>query len=138
MTPTILIERYDESHDQSLGKAVLVNSTGKILMRFFTLEPAWKDNARQTSCIPTGEYPLVFRTSARYARHLHVLDVPGRDLILIHAGNYRKNTLGCILPGRTLAQLDGKAGLDVTHSRVTLNGILSHIPAHGGRLIVVK
>ena len=35
--------------------------------------------------------------------HLHILDVPDRELILMHIGNYPKNSKGCILLGNTRA-----------------------------------
>jgi hypothetical protein len=69
-----------------------------------TLEPPWRGNEPRRSCIPEGAYPVVFRqepgSKYRY-RHLHVLGVPGRSLILVHIGNTPADTLGCILPGMT-------------------------------------
>lgn len=67
-----------------------------------TLELPWRDNTPRASCIPKGTYPVVFRKEAgsKYKyRHLHVLHVPNRSLILFHIGNTAADTLGCILPG---------------------------------------
>ena len=36
-------------------------------------------------------------------QHLHILDVENRELVLIHIGNYPKNSKGCILLGNTRA-----------------------------------
>ena len=68
-----------------------------------TLENPWKDNQRNISCIPEGEYPVRLRLARESATrdylHLLVQDVPNRDYILFHRGNYPKDTSGCILVG---------------------------------------
>jgi hypothetical protein len=67
---------------QTLGELVIGNFKCK------TLELAWKDNANKISCIPEGVYTVVPRHSAKYGRHLHITNVPGRSFVLIHWGNY--------------------------------------------------
>jgi len=68
-----------------------------------TLENPWKDNQRNISCIPEGEYPVRLRlareSASRDYLHLLVQDVPNRDYILFHRGNTPKDTSGCILVG---------------------------------------
>ncbi len=71
-----------------------------------TLELAWKDNQKRVSCIPKGVYEVKKRHTqkSKYKyEHLHILDVPDRELILMHIGNYPKNSKGCILLGNTRA-----------------------------------
>ena len=71
-----------------------------------TLELAWKDNKKRISCIPKGVYEVKKRNTekSKYKyEHLHILDVPDRELILMHIGNYPKNSRGCILLGNTRA-----------------------------------
>ena len=71
-----------------------------------TLELAWKDNQKRISCIPKGVYEVKKRHTqkSKYKyEHLHILDVPDRELILMHIGNYPKNSKGCILLGNTRA-----------------------------------
>ena len=71
-----------------------------------TLELAWKSNSKGISCIPKGVYEVVKRHTekSKYKyEHLHILDVPDRELILMHIGNYPKNSKGCILLGNTRA-----------------------------------
>ncbi len=64
-----------------------------------TIELPWKENERRVSCIPEGEYLLKKRHSQKYGWHLHLQDVPGRDLILIHPANdARTELMGCIAP----------------------------------------
>ena len=71
-----------------------------------TLELAWKDTQKRASCIPKGVYEVKKRHTekSKYKyEHLHILDVPDRELILMHIGNYPKNSKGCILVGNTRA-----------------------------------
>ena len=64
-----------------------------------TLEPAWKNNARNTA-IPTGVYMLRLTYSEKFGRILPLVEnVPGRSGIRIHRGNYPKDTSGCLLVG---------------------------------------
>jgi hypothetical protein len=64
-----------------------------------TIELPWKGNQTGISCIPEGTYKVIRRTSEHHKKHLHVLDVPGRDLILIHKANDAQEDLrGCIGP----------------------------------------
>ena len=66
-----------------------------------TLEPQWKNNQRDISSIPAGIYDFGERQSPRFGSHYIVKNVPNRDHILIHAGNFPKDTTGCILVGNT-------------------------------------
>jgi hypothetical protein len=71
-----------------------------------TLELPWKDNEKRISCIPKGVYEVKKRHTeeSKYKyEHLHILDVENRELILLHIGNYPKNSKGCILLGNTRA-----------------------------------
>jgi hypothetical protein len=65
----------------------------------YTIELPWLQNQRQISCIPEGEYVLQKRFSPKFKWHLHLKNVQGRNLILIHPANDAKTELlGCIAP----------------------------------------
>ena len=69
-----------------------------------TLELAWDHNKKSVSCIPKGIFEVKKRNtkSSKYKyEHLHILNVPDRKMILMHIGNYPKNSKGCILLGNT-------------------------------------
>jgi hypothetical protein len=64
-----------------------------------TIELPWLQNQRSISCIPEGRYELKKRFTKKHDLHLLVLDVPGRDGILIHPANDALSELrGCIAP----------------------------------------
>jgi len=91
---------------------------------FHTLELPWLDNKRNVSCIPDGEYKTEFlekSASGRYENVYWVKDVPGRSQILIHAGNFTKDTHGCILIGSDTGILDNVPAL--IYSRVALENV---------------
>ena len=72
----------------------------------YTIELPWLGNQKRISCSPEGEYILQKRFSPKFKWHLHLMNVPGRDLILIHPANdANKELLGCIAP---VTKLTGK------------------------------
>ena len=55
-----------------------------------------------------------------------VNDVPGREAILFHKGNYvPKDTKGCILPGLYFADINDDGLIDVAESTVAMNRMLN-------------
>ncbi|QIH37942.1 hypothetical protein G7A72_03605 [Flavobacterium sp. Sr18] len=65
----------------------------------YIIELPWLGNQKRISCIPEGEYILQKRFSPKFKWHFHLMNVPGRDLILIHPANdAKKELLGCIAP----------------------------------------
>lgn len=103
---TVLV-RDEHLKDRTLGRFFVFRDEIK-LGKFFTLEPPWKDNQRNMSCIPSGVYKLRKRYSDRFGDHFEVIGVPDRTLILFHAGNFPNDTDGCILPGLSLTDIGTK------------------------------
>ncbi len=92
---------------------------------FFTLELPNRDNQRNVSCIPPGEY-WVFKRKDKNVFQLE--GVPNRTYIQIHEGNYTCQILGCILPGDSLKYLDSDDICDVTNSGATMNKLWDMMP----------
>ncbi|MCP9749482.1 DUF5675 family protein [Ferruginibacter sp. HRS2-29] len=91
-----------------------------------TIELPWKNNKPGMSCIPEKRYQVVNRTSKKFGKHLWLLDVPGRSLILIHpANNALKHLKGCIAP---VSRVIG-AGIGQS-SVLALNKLLALIDVH--------
>jgi hypothetical protein len=106
--------------------SVIVN--GAVIFSFKTLELPWKNNEKMVSCIPAGKYTCVKRNSKKYGVHFHVTNVPDRDMILIHHGNYTSEILGCILPGLGHIDINKDGIIDVTSSIAAMNKLRSILP----------
>lgn len=123
-----VIIRLDDGTDiQSLGRFELFDGVN-LKFQCKTLELPDKGNKNNISRIPEGTYQVKRRTSKKFGEHFHVLDVPGRELILIHPGNYYKQTEGCILLGQDYVDINKDGQLDVTISRPTLKRLLDRVP----------
>lgn len=91
-----------------------------------TLELMWNGNAKNTSCIPTGTYKCDLYPSSKFGLVYVVEDVPNRDGILIHQGNFagaknlghKSDVEGCILLGEKFGVLDGQPA--ILNSRSTI------------------
>lgn len=56
-----------------------------------------KENVPDKTCIPCGTFPVQMAFSEKHhARLPHVLNVPGRSAIEIHAANWPTDLLGCM------------------------------------------
>lgn len=116
MNPAMNIEIHRmQSHEETYGipgEILVIDETGKVIHTAYTVEREWRDNAKNDSCIPAGDYRLDSRQAGRYYDaakerwgHDHCFHVrttePERSLILIHWGCFpRTNSKGCILIGR--------------------------------------
>ena len=94
---------------QSIG--ALISDQGFIC---YVMEPPWRDNRSNVSCIPVGDYDVDYLTksaSGKYKDCYHVRGVPDRFAILIHKGNTVRDTMGCMLPGVRVGKLGGKCAV---------------------------
>jgi len=81
-----------------------------------TLEPPWKDNKKNKSCIPAAIYLAQLWESPTYGPVYRFQDVPGRDYVLNHWGNLLKNTEGCVLIAEKFGILDGRPAVLTSHN----------------------
>jgi len=110
--------------DITLGSGYLVEG-GRNILSFKTLELPWLNNQRRVSCIPEGTYKAIPHTSPKFGKTLWLQTVPGRSEILIHSGNFTRDTLGCILPGKQHIDIDRDGTTDVISSRIVMNQIIA-------------
>lgn len=99
------------------------------------MEPPWRDNRRNRSCIPPGTYRVVPHVSPRFGRCLLVCGVEGRSHILFHSGNlggdvemgFRSHTAGCLLPGGRRGRLaaNGRRQLAVLASKTAMRHLMA-------------
>jgi len=98
------------------------------IYKCYTLELPWKNNSTNISCIPAGKYRVIKRFSDQYQHHFHVLNVPGRSMILIHTGNFYTQTKGCILVGTALSDINADGFQDVTNSKIAMTRLNQMMP----------
>jgi|DEB19_MinimDraft_2_1074335.scaffolds.fasta_scaffold13034_3 hypothetical protein len=131
MLRKLVIERFKTQtakDKQNLGLMFLIGEDGKILHKNFTLELPDLNNARRRSNIPKGTYTVKKRRSPKYGEHFHITDVPNRDMILIHNGNYHTQILGCVLVGSDIVDINKDGVLDVTNSVNTMKTLVKLLP----------
>lgn len=134
MDTYITICRVIDDGFQSLGFGAVI--TGKtIAFDFKTLEPPDKQNRNNISCIPAGTYSIQKVVSPTYGNCLQIMNVPGRDKILMHWGNYYHNTEGCIITGDSFGDINGDGLLDVKNSKPTCKSIYDIMPSFS-RIII--
>ncbi len=124
MEDVFLTRRYEDD-GQTRGYIVYKGKTLAV-----TLELPWLNNARRISRIPAGRYKVIRHQAPNYPKtqSFWVLDVPGRSEILIHYGNYKRDTKGCILPGRKFVDINKDGFPDVTDSVATMKMLLKELP----------
>lgn len=124
----ICLERIKDNGSQTTGKLFIYNDDGGLIQVFPTLELPWLNNQKRISCIPIGTYQAIKHNSPKFGESFWVLNVPDRSEILIHKGNYNYNTLGCILPGLSVADINGDGLPDVTQSAKAMKRLYEILP----------
>lgn len=78
-------------------------------------------------CIPEGKYKVILDFSNRFQKDMpHILNVPGREGIRIHPGNYYKDSSGCVLIGMD------KGESSVWRSKIAYKALYDRLKAHPG------
>lgn len=94
-----LLRDLDASNEATLGKMRL--EWLKTHPDIYTLE-LLRGTGGSGSCITQGLYNCIPHDSPKHPHTWQLLNVPNRTEILIHNGNYLKDTEGCILVGFTI------------------------------------
>lgn len=127
--------RLEDNGLQTLGRLFLFDGLDTIF-ECCTLELSYKNNKRNISCIPTGEYKISPRNSKKYGDHYLVENVMMRDYILIHEANYYTQLQGCIGIGQNFYDINNDKNTDITSSRKTKKRLLELAP-DGFELIII-
>lgn len=130
-----LLIRLSDDGKQTLGLLQFFEKEDKIA-ECKTLELPWRDNQRNISCIPRGDYNVRKHYSPRFGYTFWLTNVPNRSEILIHQGNFNRQTQGCILVGSNFLDIDGDGNKDVTSSVVTMKMLLA-VADDNFRLLIV-
>ena len=119
---TIILQRGRSTVVGTFGS---LRRDGRLLCQ--TLERPDEGNKPRISSIPAGRYKCVRHgwepnSTVKFKNVWRLLDVPGREAILIHAGNTIRDTEGCILVGK------GVMEDSITQSRDALNMLRETLP----------
>lgn len=88
-----------------VASTIYVVDPGRILTDFpgrlqcHAMELPRRGNQQQISAIPAGTYAAKARVSEKNGRVIELIDVRGREVVQLHAGNHIDQTLGCLLLG---------------------------------------
>lgn len=110
----VTIRREPSTDQGTLGRLIALRLDARFAC--WTLELPWRDNQRNVSCIPVGQYTVDWSRSAHFGEVYRVQGVEGRSGILIHHGNWAGDTAkgfktsvaGCILVGLSRSEIDGQ------------------------------
>ena len=122
-----MLNRLVDNGKQTTGAAMLLDENYSLLQRFVTLELPFKDNAKNISCIPAGEYYAIVRRSNSHSRHLYITNVKDRTYILFHVANFNTDLRGCIGVGMDFNYINSDNNIDITNSRITFEVLMSNI-----------
>ena len=121
MKKKVLIVRTDKVFGKETLGYIFVFSGRNKIYECVSLELPYKDNKRNVSSIPAGEYDLKLDWSPKFSMMLwEVYGVPNRSECKFHAANYVRQLNGCIAPGLYFKDLDGDGLMDVASSYKTL------------------
>ena len=128
-----VIRTFHDSKETLGADSRITGDNGETVFSFVTMELPDKHNERRESCIPAGRYfyKKVLASNAIPYEHLLLQNVSVRDGICVHRGNYFFNSKGCILVGKTFADINKDGEQDITSSKDTLDRILLLIPDEG-------
>lgn len=102
MENTAFLRRFIKTDFYTIGRFQIYNSSAKLIFEAITLELPYRKNEKNISCIPTGYYEVIKRVSEKYGECFQLQNVANRAGILIHTGNFYRDTKGCILLGSSV------------------------------------
>lgn len=112
----ILVNRDISDSEATLSQVFVMDDLGRIVYRCFGCEDEYREiKVPGETRIPAGTYNVGVRKEggfhARYSQDrrvrdihrgmLHIQNVPNFQWILIHIGNFEKDTDGCLLVGES-------------------------------------
>jgi hypothetical protein len=126
----LILTRIESNDSHTLGLLKHNGIDGVPPFELFTLELPWRENVVRKSCINVGRYKVVKRWSAKYKHHFWITNVSGRSMILIHAGNYVTDSLGCVLVGDSVRNGVVAGSKMLLNSKKSMRLLLDSCPDH--------
>ena len=125
----ILVRTYLEKETTGILR-VVDDLVTKVYYTCRTIELPNKNNLKRFSCIPEGCYKVIKEQPQGHFNYTHfrLLNVPGREGILIHIANYVSQLRGCIAVGKDLVDINNNRLLDVNYSSIVLKKLVNLLP----------
>lgn len=141
MTEVVQTRVIDNGIQTLSSVAVIKNH--RIVYSCFFIERPWKNNQRNISCIPLGEYDVIKQTAKDSGKfkypHFKVLNVKDRTYIKWHVANHYYDLHGCMGPGKYAKHdIDKDGQIDVTDSTRTLKALVRYLPSRFKLTIIEK
>ncbi len=132
-----IIYRIEQNEKGTISQNLILNKASEYDHICNNLELPYKSNSRNISCIQSGIYPFEKRIHQSRGRTIIISGVRERTNILVHIGNYLKDTQGCILPCMsTRLNKEGKEYIGM-HSKTAIDQLWGHLP-HSGYLHIIS
>ena len=119
MLPIVEIIRIEENFKYGTFGVVKINKQAFSVC----LEPADLENKQNVSSVPVQQYLCQRYSSAKYPDTFQITNVPNRSKVLFHAGNYIKDTEGCVLLAQYFSKLKGNRA--VLNSGLTFKSFMN-------------
>ncbi len=133
---TVIIHRDWQDENESLGVCYVKDSEGCVILKKESLERGSRSNAKNISCIPSGEYVLRLEYSPKFRKNLwEIYGVPNRSECKFHSANYWFQLNGCIALGNKRIDINKDGYKDVTSSRASMR--LFHEAMKGEEAILI-
>ena len=117
---SIAVMRIDGSEDKATMSIVTINGTP-----YYGLEPSKVNPVHEGHpAIPAGTYQIAITMSPHLEYETpELIGVPDRSEIRIHVGNYPKDSLGCLIVGKS----EGSDGQSVLESKEAFTELMAWI-----------
>ena len=114
--PDLTITRLSDNGIECLGQLRIGNQP--YAWGCDTLERSYKNNQKNISAIPTGNYQVKKTFSLKFGFVYEVQNVPNRTAIYLHEGNFFFNSEGCILLGSLPQDINKDGQVDLINSKL--------------------
>ena len=139
----VIVERFNRDDRPTMGRVTIrPHDRAPEVTVGFSLEDRHRDaKVAGDTAIPAGRYDLRWRQGGRWAERfarkgfqgsLEVCGVPNFTAILIHPGNTKRDTAGCLLVGR-IGDLDART---IGKSRPAVELLYSYVKSRPGDWVI--
>lgn len=130
-----VLNRIENNDVCTVGELNVYDNNDELIFNCVTLEnPEIGCTPNMDLAVPFGLYNVTDRWSNRFSPrfnhnvlHIHNEEVPYKRYILLHNGNYSKDTLGCILLGKTIARDENGKAVAISNSVATMKNFYNII-----------